>query len=121
MDNSRRVLLYRPRYIQGVRNSLANTLAEARADLHDMHFKHLCELADLRREIGELRSILGDVVTTLRTQAESDVATLRRQLETALAKLDLRRLRRRRPSCCRHLHADRNCQAQRCRSARLAC
>lgn len=75
-------LLYSPQYLAALRN----TLAAAKADLHEMHFRHLCGLADLRKEIAELRSILADVVA-LRTQAETDVATLRRQLETALVKL----------------------------------
>ena len=84
MDNGRRVVLYHPKYVEGFRNPLR----EAKADLHTMHFRHLCELADLRKEIAELRSILADVVAALRTQAETDVATLRQRLETALARIE---------------------------------
>ena len=81
--NSRRVVLYHPRVIAALRN----TLAEAKDDLRDLHHRHLAELADLRAEISELRSILADVVTSLRTQADQDVAALRRQLMIALARL----------------------------------
>jgi t-SNARE complex subunit (syntaxin) len=78
-----RVVVYHPRFIAALRN----TLAEAKADLHEMHYRHLCELADLKKEIAELRAIFRDVVTMLRQQSEADVARLRRQLETALVKL----------------------------------
>jgi len=85
MQHNGRRLLYSPQYVQGFRVALR----EARTDLHDIHFKHLCELADLRREIAELRDVLHLLVTTLRRQADQDVAQLRRQLETAtLARLE---------------------------------
>jgi hypothetical protein len=61
--------------------------AEARADLHAMRFQHLCELADLHKEIEELRSIVADVVTGLRQSADNDVARSRRALERALLRL----------------------------------
>jgi hypothetical protein len=82
--NGRRVLLH-PNYIQAMRNTF---MREARADLHQMHFEHLCQLADLRRELTELREVLELVVSVSRQKAETDVATLRQQLETALAKLE---------------------------------
>jgi uncharacterized protein Yka (UPF0111/DUF47 family) len=86
MDSSRRVVLYHPRYVEGFRAALR----EARADLAALHFRHLCELQDLRREVDELRSIFEDVVHTLRQQAESDVDQLRRQLMAALVRLQRR-------------------------------
>jgi hypothetical protein len=78
-----RRLLYTAEYVEGFRNALH----EARADLHEMHCRHLDELADLRAELSELRSIFADVVGTLRQQADSDVARLRRDLERALLRL----------------------------------
>lgn len=83
MDSGRRILLH-PRYIEGFRVALR----EARGDLHEMHYRHLCELAALRAEVAELREILSMIVGTLRTQAETDLATLRRQLERALARIE---------------------------------
>jgi hypothetical protein len=47
----------------------------------------LAELANLQREVAELREIF-QIVGTLRTQAETDVATLRHQLEVAVARLE---------------------------------
>jgi hypothetical protein len=57
--------------------------AEARAALLEQQR----ELEALRREIDELRAIVGDVVTALRMKADSDVARLRRELERALLRL----------------------------------
>jgi hypothetical protein len=84
MDNSRRVVLYHPKYVEGFRNALA----EAREDLRVLHARHLDQLDDLRREVSELRSIFADVVASLRVQAEADVHALRRKLEAALARLE---------------------------------
>jgi hypothetical protein len=53
-------------------------IAEARADLAAMNFQYQGELAELRRELAELREICHDVVVVLRQQADQDVATLRR-------------------------------------------
>jgi len=53
----------------------------ARDDLHEMHFKHLSELAELRRELDECRAALdalrGAVVA--RQRAEDELASLYRQ------------------------------------------
>ena len=83
-------LLYHPHHVQALRGRLRGVLDEAKADLHAMHRRHVAELAELRAELAELRSIFQDVVRTLRVQAETDVATLRRQLETALVRLERR-------------------------------
>jgi hypothetical protein len=77
-------ILYRPEHVARLRG----VLNSAREDLREMHAKHLAELADLRAELGELREILAIVVGVARQQAETDVATLRRQLEYALARLE---------------------------------
>jgi len=84
--NGRRVLLYHPAYVEGYRVALI----QARADLHDVHLQHVGELADLKAEISELRAVLHTVVTCLREQADQDVATLRHELELALARLTRR-------------------------------
>jgi len=76
--NGRRVL-YSPQYVRG----FAVALREARADLHDMHFKHLCELADLHRELDKCRAeldALKDIVRR-RVAAEAELAALRRERE----------------------------------------
>jgi len=82
--HSGRPLLYSPQYVHGFRIALR----EARADLHEMHVRHLCELAGLRHEVNELRDVVQLVVSILRQQAKTDVASLRRQLEVALARLE---------------------------------
>jgi hypothetical protein len=71
MDSARRVVIH-PRYVAALRN----TLADAKADLHAMHARHVAELAALRAEV-ELREVWLLVTSTLRRQAESDVATPR--------------------------------------------
>jgi len=86
MGDGRRVVLYHPKYVEGFRVALR----EARADLVAMHERHLAELADLRAEVAELRSILADVVRLSREKAEGDLVALRRQLETALGRLERR-------------------------------
>jgi len=87
MDSGRRIL-YRPEHVAQMRERLRGVLDEAKADLHAMHERHVAELEELRREVAELRSILAIVVSVTRQHAESDLASLRRQLETALARLE---------------------------------
>ena len=83
VPNARRTL-YTAEFVQNFRTALR----EARADLHDVHFRYLTELAAVHAEVRELRSILEDLIRASRMQAEGDVATLRRQLETALARIE---------------------------------
>jgi hypothetical protein len=92
MDYGYRCPILRPNYAR-----VQVALIEARADLAAQQARHLeqysdllRELASLKSEIGELREVLGLVVATTRTWAEADVATLRRQLETALARIERR-------------------------------
>ena len=61
--------------------------ARMRADLHDMHFKHLCELADLRKELDETRTALDELRTAVRARqaAESELAELYRERGIARA------------------------------------
>jgi hypothetical protein len=68
----------------------AKVLAQAQADLHALHLQHQCAVADLRREVNELRDIIGDVVSAFRQKADQDVGQLRRQLEIALVRLTQR-------------------------------
>jgi hypothetical protein len=79
-----RRVLYHPDHVARLRS----VLAEAKSDLHEMHERHVAELNALRGELDELREILAIVVDAARSQAESNVATLRRQLEYALARLE---------------------------------
>jgi len=83
MQRNGRRLLYSPQYVRG----FANALREARSDLHDMHFKHLCELADLRRELDECRAALNELraATLARQRAEAELAGLYREREIARA------------------------------------
>ena len=57
-------------------------------DLHDMHFKHLCELADLRRELNATRAALDELraATLARQQAEAALAELYRERAIARAR-----------------------------------
>src|SRR5262245_63341621 len=86
MDNGRRVLLH-PSYIRG----FANALREARNDLHDMFFKHACEVADLRRELDALRAELATLrelraAVLARQHAEAELASLYRDRAIARAR-----------------------------------
>jgi len=81
--NGRR-LLVSPERVELIRSALR----EARADLYEMHESHLRELQELRAEVAELRDVLQLVVRITREWAETDVATLRRQLEVALARIE---------------------------------
>jgi hypothetical protein len=62
--NGRRVL-YRPDYVRG----FANALREARSDLHDMHFKHVCELDEAR---AALRDTAGRTLPRARDSHEHE-------------------------------------------------
>ena len=63
---------------------------ERRSGLHILTAEEERELAALRREVDELREILALIVSITRQQAQADVATMRRQLETALVPLERR-------------------------------
>jgi hypothetical protein len=63
------------------------TFDELLAEHHAANFRHQCELEVLREEVRELREIMSDVTTAMRTQADANVAELRHQLEIALIKL----------------------------------
>ena len=58
------------------------------ADLHDMHFRHLCEMADLRRELEETRAAFRELrATSLARQcAEAELRELYRERSIAQAK-----------------------------------
>ena len=83
LRNGRRLLVNSER-VEVIRIALR----AARADLDEMHARHLRELAGLRHEVNELRDVVQLVVSILRQQAKTDVASLRRQLEVALARLE---------------------------------
>jgi len=74
----------RPLLRPQVLTALAQALASAKADLHQQHFRHCCELADLRQELNELRSVVADVTATLREKADADTSQLRRELARQL-------------------------------------
>jgi len=59
-----------------------------RSDLHEMNFRHQCQLADLRRELDEVRAAYAELraATLARTQAEAELASLYRQREIARAR-----------------------------------
>jgi hypothetical protein len=66
-------------------------MAQARADLHTQHFAHLCELADLRREVDAMRAELATLrelrATVLaRQKAEAELAALYRERAIARAR-----------------------------------
>jgi len=91
--HDRRNILYHPAHIE----TLRRVLAKAKVDLHDQHFQHLCQIADLnvevtalRVELTELRQVVLLLTSIRRSEAETDVATLRQQLLTVLARLERR-------------------------------
>jgi hypothetical protein len=84
-----RPLVYSAEYLlHQVRAETLIRELERRSGLHILTDEEERELAALRREFDELRSIMLDVVRCLRQQTESDVATLRGQLEVALARIE---------------------------------
>jgi hypothetical protein len=78
-----RVVLYHPKFVEG----FCAALAEAKADLHDLHFKHVCEMADLRRELDACRAELDGLRTAVlaRQHAEGELAILHRERDIARA------------------------------------
>jgi len=71
-----RKLLYTPGYVEGFRNALR----QARAELAQQHFHHLCELADVRKELDELRAQFDTLrsISLARSKAETKIEELRR-------------------------------------------
>jgi len=64
--------------------------ARMRADMHAQHFRHLCELSDLRRELDAMRAELEQLrelrtVVRARQRAEAELADLHRQRSLAQA------------------------------------
>jgi hypothetical protein len=62
-------------------------LDEAKADLAQMHFRHQCRLADLYRELDEVRRELDELKAAVRARqrAESELASLYRERSIARA------------------------------------
>ena len=79
-----RPLLYSREYVRG----FANALREARADLHELHAKHLYELGELQRELAEVRGAynLLRAVTLRRQGAEAEVRELCRERDIVRAR-----------------------------------
>jgi hypothetical protein len=88
-----RLVLYHPSHVA----TLHRVLAECRAELNAQTFEHLCRQADLnaevhrlRAEVAELRDVLTLLTALRREEVERDVADLRHQLETLLARIQRR-------------------------------
>lgn len=58
-----------------------------RDEMREMHAKHLCELAALRRELEQVRAAFNELraVSHARQRAEAEVAELRRRRELLAA------------------------------------
>jgi hypothetical protein len=69
-------LVYSPQYVAG----FVTALRQARAALSQMHFRHLCQMADLGRELAQMRAELEGLrsATLARQRAAAEVADLRR-------------------------------------------
>jgi hypothetical protein len=70
---SGRRLLYTPERVRAM-------FAQMRGELHEQHFRHLCAMADLRRELDETRAALHELraATLARQRAEADLEMLRK-------------------------------------------
>jgi len=79
MRSARRVL-YTPERVHTL-------FAKMKSDLAAMHFKHLCELSDLRRELDTVRAEFEELkdVVRRRVAAEAELASLRRERQLMLA------------------------------------
>jgi hypothetical protein len=76
--NDGRKLLYDQRYVAGY----ARALREARADLHEMDFRHKCEIAELREMLSEARREFEALRrATLEREKAEGVALLQRDRE----------------------------------------
>jgi hypothetical protein len=78
-------IVYSPQYVKG----FADALREARNDLQDMHFKHLCQLAKLRNELEEVKQAyaeLREIVHDACHNAEQGLTKLYRERAIAVAK-----------------------------------
>ena len=84
----RRRVLYSQQYIEGYRNALQ----QAREELRELHFKHVCEMVDLRRKLDAAREEFHELkaVVLAREYAESELATLYRERELARAQAAVR-------------------------------
>jgi len=76
-------VLYHPEAVRRLVDSM-------RADLHAQHFAHLCELADLKREVDAMRAELAQLrelraTVRARHQVEAELADLHRQRSLAQA------------------------------------
>jgi hypothetical protein len=77
MQRDGRRVLYHPECVRAYRDALA----EARADLHAMHHRHLRELAALRRELDECHAALRELrdARAAIVQAEAELVSLYRE------------------------------------------
>jgi hypothetical protein len=79
MDDNYRRRLVRPWYAA----RFHKVLAECRAELAEQHFQHLCELAELRKELNRTRVDYEALCNAVleRTKAEANLALLQRDRE----------------------------------------
>ena len=56
------------------------------SDLHEMHFRHLCEIADLRRELDEVRAAYADLRAATLTRRRAELACLTANARIARAR-----------------------------------
>jgi hypothetical protein len=77
MSYPRRRLLYTGEYVAGFRKALN----EARGELAAMSFRHACAVADLRKEVDEVRAAYNELRDAVleRQRAEAEVEMLRRE------------------------------------------
>jgi len=67
-------LLYHPDAVRRLFNRM-------RADLHEQHLRHLCEMSDLRRELDQVRAAFDELraASLARAQAHAELASLYRE------------------------------------------
>jgi len=78
-----RKLLYTPDRVQAM-------FAKMRSDLHAMHWKHVAELAELKRELDETRAAFDELLGVVRSRqrTEAELRDLYRQREAWEAERD---------------------------------
>ena len=69
-----RKVLYHPDQVRALFNRM-------RGDLHDLHFKHMCQMADLRRQFDACRAELDELKSAVRARvrAEAELHALHRE------------------------------------------
>jgi hypothetical protein len=78
-----------PRKVLYTEDRVRALFARMRSDLHSLQFKHLCAIADLKREVDAMRAELAqlrELRAAVLARRQAELASLYREREIALAR-----------------------------------